>query len=290
MFRPPTPGFWSAELPVPGRRSIPLLAIPVLLTLGSLALRTEAYNACPGPGQDKTQGVGTSTKIELVNLEVSRAVDGRLSSGEKSTYQLILTSGQYASLIVEQRGIDVIIRLIGANDKPVSEVDSELGASGQERIEIVAETDGYYRLVVEAKGRQGTESGAYRVTLAELRASTEQDRSLQEARRSQQESLALRRAGKYAEALVPGQRALEILERVKGPDDADVGSALANLGEAYRLKGDYNNAEVFHLRALEVRQKALGPDHLQVSFSLNNLGLLYYDKGDLAKAEQFQKR
>jgi len=246
---------------------------------GGAAQATQQAPSTPTPGQ-----------AEPVELEPGKSFDRRLASSETHTYQLTLSAGQYASVIVEQRGVDVLLRLIGPNGKTAGEFDGQIGAAGQERLEAVADVDGRYRIVVEGKGPKGAASGAYELKLAELRPATETDRSLREARRLYSESSALRRAGKYDDSLVAGRRGLELVEKLRGPEHPDVAAALNGIAEAYRFKGDYKQAEPLFQRALEIRQKVFGPEHIFVSYSLNNLALLYYDQGDTDRAEPLFQR
>ena len=54
-------------------------------------------------------------------------------------------------MIIEQRGIDVVVQLLGADGKSIADFDGEISNEGKEKIELVAETAGSYRLLVKAK-------------------------------------------------------------------------------------------------------------------------------------------
>ena len=226
---------------------------------------------------------------EVTPLEIGKAIERELEGGNRHTYDLKLDEGQFASVVVEQRGIDVLVRVIGVNGKPVSEFDSELRNNGAEQVELVAEGPGTYLVAVEAKGPKEY-AGRYEIRLVELRAATGVNRSLQEARRLFAESVNLRRAGKYDQAAPPAARALEIRESLLGAEDASVATSLNNLGDVFRMKGDYIKAEQLYLRALEIREKVLGPDHPDVGSSINNLAILQYSRGKFDQAEQLYKR
>ena len=71
------------------------------------------------------------------------------------------------------------------------------------------------------------------------------------------------------------RRALEINEKVLGPDHPDTAQILNNLAGLLHDKGDYEGAEPLYRRALEICEKVLGPDHPDTAQILNNLvGLL----------------
>jgi CHAT domain-containing protein/Tfp pilus assembly protein PilF len=112
----------------------------------------------------------------------------------------------------------------------------------------------------------------------------------QEARKLNNESLKLQRAGKYDEALPLAERALVIREKTLGPQHPDVADSLNNLARLYFDRGDYSKAEALFQRALIIREKALGLEHPDAADSLNNLARLYFDRGDYSKAEALFRR
>src|SRR6266850_4856062 len=97
--------------------------------------------------------IGTQNTQEVTTLEAGKPIDRELAGGEKHGYQITLAEGQYASLIVEQRGIDLITRLLGTDGKPIVDFDAEIRNQGEEPVELTAEATGNYRLTVEAKQR-----------------------------------------------------------------------------------------------------------------------------------------
>jgi CHAT domain-containing protein/tetratricopeptide (TPR) repeat protein len=113
---------------------------------------------------------------------------------------------------------------------------------------------------------------------------------LEEASRLNEQVMKLYGEGRYAEAVTPAERALNILEKALGPDHQDVAIGLDNLAQLYSKKGDLARAEPLYVRALAVREKALGPEHPLVATSLNNLAELYRTKGDYALAEPLYYR
>jgi tetratricopeptide (TPR) repeat protein len=218
-------------------------------------------------------------------LERGKPIERELAAGQNHTYQIGLAEGDFLSVAVEQRGIDVTVRVVGPEGKQISEIDAELRKQGEELVLQVAEVAGSYRLSVQSAQRAAP-AGRYEIRVAELRAATDKDRQLQEARKLSAESIGLYHAGKYDEACPLAERALEIRRRELGPDHLDVANSLNNLGNIYYFKGDYAKAEPLYQHALALRKKWLGPEHHQVAGLLNNLALIYYDQGEYEKAEQ----
>jgi tetratricopeptide (TPR) repeat protein len=94
----------------------------------------------------------------------------------------------------------------------------------------------------------------------------------------------------YKEAEPLYKRALDIREKVLGPDHPDTARSLNNLASLYSSQGQYKEAEPLNRRALKINEKALGPDHPDTATSLNNLAALYGCQGKYREAEPLYKR
>jgi CHAT domain-containing protein len=227
----------------------------------------------------------------LQQPEAGKPVERVLVGGESHyyAYQLVLAANQYLKLIVDQRGIDVIVKMFGPDGKQVAQVDSEYRKEGQETVEWVAEAAGTYRLDVEAKFKDAA-SGRYEIRLAELRAANENDRSLQEARKLKGEYNKLYAAGRLDETLSIAERVLQIRERVLKPDHPDLAQSLSNLAAIYVDKNDFSKAEPLLLRAKTIAEKALGAENPLFTAYIENLANLYTAMDDFTKAEPLYLR
>jgi tetratricopeptide (TPR) repeat protein len=156
-------------------------------------------------------------------------------------------------------------------------------------VTLVADAAGEYRLTVRPREKEAA-AGVYEIRIEMLRPATDDDRALQEAHKLIEESLQLRRAGRFDEALSPVEGALAIRQRVLGMEHPSVAQALNNLAQLNQDKGDYTKAEPLFLSALALQEKVLGPEHPDVAQSLNNLATLYLNKGAYAKAEPLYRR
>jgi CHAT domain-containing protein len=126
--------------------------------------------------------------------------------------------------------------------------------------------------------------------MVELRAATEDDRALQEARKLSAESRGLYNAGKYDDAKPLLESALAIREKALGMEHPDTANSLNSLANIYYIKGDFVRAEPLYHSALAIREKALGADHPEVAQTLNGLALLYHWKVSYAQAEPLYRR
>ena len=226
---------------------------------------------------------------ELAPLEIGKPLERALAGGQSHPYQLSIAAGQYLHIIVEQRGIDIVLMLFGPDGKKMIEVDSPNGTQGPESLTWITESSGNHRLEIRSNDNPA-KVGLYEVKLVELRAATEGDRASIEALRLVNESANLQGKGKFAEALPLTERALTLREQTLGPNHPEVAQLLNDMAGLYYYLGDYAKAEPCFQRALEIREKALGPNHLDVAESLNDFAFLYGARGDYAKAEPLYQR
>jgi hypothetical protein len=88
---------------------------------------------------------------QLGQLELGKPIERELTVGQSHSYQMTLAAGQYVRLAVDQRGIDVAVKLFELDGKQATEFDSESRRQGQESVSWVAEAAGSLRLDVVAK-------------------------------------------------------------------------------------------------------------------------------------------
>ena len=226
---------------------------------------------------------------EALLLEPGKAIKRILAGADSHTYQIRLSAGQFVKLIVEQQGIDVVEQLSGPGGERIANFDGEGSSRGQELAWFVAESEGAYRLTVRPKQKNAPTAG-YEIRIEELRDATGDDFALHAARKLLQEGSKLLGAGKYDEALLYFEGALEIRESRLGPDHSDVSQAINGLATIHYYRGDYSKAAPLYQRALAIKEKSLGPEHPSVAASLNNLAIIYSDLDDYAKAEPLYQR
>jgi CHAT domain-containing protein/Tfp pilus assembly protein PilF len=226
---------------------------------------------------------------QATQIELGRPIRRDLAGGQEHSYQINLSADQFVKAVVKQDGIDVAVKLSGPDGKQITESDSEIRMQGEEPVSWVAEEAGIYRLDVLAKYKNAA-AGRYEIRMLELRLATENDRALHEACKLNTAASSLFRVGKYEEARPLVERALEIYERVSGPEHIYVVRAFADLALIYSLKSDYAQGELFFQRALDILEKTLGPEHPNTAKILDNLATLNYERGDYAKAETLYGR
>lgn len=237
---------------------------------------------CPSFGLQAAQS--SSDHLEYPLLEPGKSFERALTGGEDHTFQIALSNGEYAGVIVEQRGIDVVVQVLDASGKLLAEFDSESRKEGQEFLGLVADSGEGYRLRIKAVYPR-TASGRYEIRFAETRSASESERSIFESHKLRTEAQAQQDLGKYDEAIRILDRALALAEIPSAPQDGYVGELLYRIGFLKRLKGDHKEAERLFERAVTVDQRVLGREHPQTADALRGWGNLYIATAEYAKAE-----
>ncbi|MFY9224948.1 MAG: tetratricopeptide repeat protein [Blastocatellia bacterium] len=241
--------------------------------------------ASPRNTVQETTSTQQSTK-ELTPLELGKAIERELKADESHSYFIELKANDYLNLVVEQKGIDVVLRLFSPSGEQLQEVDSPNGTQGEEPLEIVLDKEGTYRLEIASPEKEA-KTAKYQALIKELRASTEQDIELNKATKLNVGVESLYDQGKYDQALPMAIQALEIRKSILGENHALTSSSIHELGLLYLNKGQYTKAEELFSQAIEIREKSFGKNHILTASSTDYLAAVYSLRGELVKAESF---
>jgi len=111
---------------------------------------------------------------QSVSLKLAQPIEREIAAGETHSFTLDLIAGQYAHVVVDQRGVDVVVSIFAPNGTRVAQVDMPNGNSGPEPVSLIAETTGAYR--VDVLSTSTKMPGRYEVKLDDVHAATESDR------------------------------------------------------------------------------------------------------------------
>lgn len=239
----------------------------------------------PGPSSTEDRVKGEQMTQEMAVLEPGRRMEHRLAAREAHRYRLPLERGQFVAVTVEQRGLDVIVRLFSPAGDAVTEVDSPTGKTGVERLAEVAEVGGAYQVEVEAFAG-GAEDGTYEIGLDELREATPEDRDRVAADRAFARGEGLRREKRLTEAGAEYQHALDAW-RALG-DRHHEAAALYRMGWVSHELEKHGEAVERYRAALEL-YRDLG-DRLQEAAVANRLGRALLLLGRLSEAGESHRR
>src|ERR1041385_1193974 len=84
-------------------------------------------------------------------LERGSPIEREISGRRQDVYEVALTPGEYADVVVEQRGVDVVVSVRDAAGKLVAEFDAESRTQGQELAGLVAQSPSPYRVSVRPR-------------------------------------------------------------------------------------------------------------------------------------------
>src|SRR5262245_60268146 len=100
------------------RAILPICAAIVLIFIVDIPLQ---LTSAQQPSQ--TSKRSPAKPAEETPLEPVRIIDRKLSGGQSHSFQLSVAAGQFTRVVVEQRGIDVVVALYDSSGKKLVELD-----------------------------------------------------------------------------------------------------------------------------------------------------------------------
>ena len=126
-----------------------------------------------------------------VALENGKPLERELKAGENHSYTIGLETGQFLDAAVNQRGIDVIVRVFAPDNSKIAEIDSPNGIQGDEPIALETRAAGTYRIEVSPLTEEGnTAAGRYEIKINEVLSAPAYAARLAERKRKQQAVIA----------------------------------------------------------------------------------------------------
>jgi CHAT domain-containing protein/tetratricopeptide (TPR) repeat protein len=221
-------------------------------------------------------------------LEPDKRIEEELAGGSTHSYRVALSSGQFLHVMVQQRGIDLVVTLRDPNGATLSEMDGLRWPSGMEELSGEAASTGQYIVEVRGKGRSD-DTGRYELRLQRTEVTKQQDRSRIAAERLFMEAIRLDTQGRGA-ALEPALKKYE--EALTQWRAAGVrkweGQTLNSLGSVYRNLNEHEKALALYDQALLIMRELKEPD--REASLLYNLGLTYSSLNQSEKARQYYEQ
>lgn len=249
----------------------------------------------------------------ISRLEQGKPIEHELKGGDSHFYSIRLEKGQFAGIVVDQRGIDVVVLVFAPDGKQLGEVDSPNGDKGPEPVSVFAKTTGDYRVEVRSLEKNAP-FGRYEIKVTELRAGTEQDRINDLAARlagakSKEDATALLatenelvtpalgqavykqgvsllNARNFPQSLFVFELMLKLGEQLN--DKKVLVGAHSGLGTVYEVFGNFDVALEHHLKSVALLEQMNDKPRLAQSYA--NAGHALRFKGDYQRAlEYYQK-
>ncbi len=226
---------------------------------------------------------------EITKLELLKPIEREISGTTRQSYQINLAANQYVKILVEQRGIDIGIRLYGTDKKRLADFDAELKSTGTEIIEFIAQSEGVYKFEITSKF-PFLPAGKYEIRLVDLHKASEKEKILQTAWVLQTDSIRFLGAGKYIEAKQAIEKAIEINKKELGLENQTVVLNLTLLARITDAQSDYDQAEKINQQVLAIEQKIFEPNHPHTANTLNYLATNYNHQENYPKAIEYHQR
>src|SRR5215207_4492873 len=109
------------------------------------------------------------------SLQLGTPIERTLGPSQIQEFTIKLEENTLIQIVVEQRGIDVIVKLFSPAGKSLGEFDSPNGSDGPEHLSLVAVAPGTYRVAVTPLDAGNPTSGHFEIKLVELRHATEEE-------------------------------------------------------------------------------------------------------------------
>src|SRR5262245_46939936 len=255
---------------------IAILTGTLLILLGfAQELDAESLSQVNQPGTDLK--VMTQATNDGIPLEKGKPIEREIAAGQTDSYRLTLTEGGYVRVVVEQKGVDVVVVLLGPDGKKLDEVDNQNVRQGTETLSFIAAVSGGYK--VEVHLLKKAPAGRYEIGIAELRTATRQDQNRIMAEKAYRQGQSLRAeagAQSFTKAIEKYQEALQIFRDIG--DHREEAATLNNIGAVYDLLGEKPKALDYYNQALPIRRAA--DDRQGEAATLNDIGAVYDSLGE----------
>jgi CHAT domain-containing protein/Flp pilus assembly protein TadD len=217
-------------------------------------------------------------------LKPGQVIERELAGGEAHTYRITLAAGQYLKVMVEQKGIDVVVRLFGNDGQKLAEVNND-PAVGIESLSAVAEAPGNYRLEVRSQSKDVT-LGRYEIKIEEPREATAKDRIYVAAQKAFEEANQLRdqRTAEARQQAVKKYEAALPLWREAG-DKRGEAYTLNEIGVIYANVGESQKALEHYGQAVQLWREV--GDRLSEATALTNIGVANLRLGEAREALKY---
>lgn len=232
-----------------------VLKLALRLCVVGLTSLIVAFTAhATNPAQKNSRPNTDEPQILTAKIVVEREIRGR----ETHSYKIEAKAGDCVRLIIQQKGIDVIIVVKTPDGKAIAKIDRPNGSIGRETATIIAEENGAY--LIEVSGyNQDLLANKYTILLEDLSQPLEADRQRIIAEKLTTEGESLRFAGErktnakiLEEALEKFQAALTIWESLS--DFYEQAVIQYGLGWTHIPQGRYEKATLSFARGLKISQ------------------------------------
>ncbi len=216
---------------------------------------------------------------QAVPLVPGQLVERSISGSASHPYRVRGAAGYAFAVVVESRGVEMTVSLVGPSGKPLLALAAPDWTGGTQEVRFVAPSTGDYRLTLSAEAGTGT----YRLRIDGSHPAAERDRLLGAATTALSEGDRFRRGGRRAEARSAYNRAAALSARLGEPSGRAL--ALYRLGAVEEEAQRRENAVSAYAGALGLWKRGV-----EANAALNGIGRCQSALGQTEEAlSTFQK-
>ena len=108
-------------------------------------------------------------------LQLGTPIERTLGPGQVHEFTVNLEENSFIQFVVEQRGIDLFVKVVSPAGKNLGEYDTPNGPEGPENVSFVAAAAGTYRITISPLGTADQTTGRYEIKVLELRKATDDE-------------------------------------------------------------------------------------------------------------------
>lgn len=227
---------------------------------------------------------GADDKAEL---KLGVPIQRRIKGGERQTFTITLTTGQYAAIVVEQHGGILRAMLRDPGGKEVLELDYPAGGYGPIHLSYIALVAGDYRLEIRSVDSWAIEA-PYDVSLTMLRPAQPADETAVTAQSLFSEGQKKDRANDPNSAIKFYEQSLSDWNKLEDSHwQALTQYALSGAYSIRSHEGDAARVEDSLKKTLQILKTTMAADDWRLMASaLNDLGVFHGRSGNLNQAEK----
>lgn len=213
---------------------------------------------------------GQSVNTIQVLLQ-QQTIERGISGGETHRYLVTLGKDEFLQVRAEQKGVDVVLKLVDVSGKQLALMDSPNGISGNETLSWVAITAGDYEVQVSLLDAKAS-AGKYSLRRETARQATATDRRRVEVERVFSEGMTAREAkGQTATAIAKLEDALKGWRELQENDLAKMTAQMVNSQKGFQVYSE--GVKLYETGTSESWQMAVR--------KFDEAGKFYHESGEL---------
>lgn len=118
------------------------------------------------------------TQSSVGELQFGKTIEREITTDDIHSFEIGLEENQLLEMVVEQRGIDVVVKVFAPDGKVLAAFDTPNGTQGTEAVSIVAAANGKHRVELVPFGQQdgGATAGRYLARIVAIREATKDEK------------------------------------------------------------------------------------------------------------------